>query len=75
MSSKAVRDLMNYPSTHTHIHKHIRVRAYFSSKCKSWDVDNNMVESFNLWILDPRYMLIRTKMEFIRRINNKHVRH
>ena len=73
MSSEAARDLMNYtPSPHPpppppppHTHTHNWVRAYFSRKCKSWVVDNNMVESFNSWILDARYMLIRTMMEYI----------
>ena len=52
VSSKAVKDLMNYPP-------HTWVRAYFSGRCKSWVVDNNMVESFNAWILEARYMPIR----------------
>ena len=40
VSLNATNDLMNYPP-------HTWVRAYFSGRCKSWVVDNNMVESFN----------------------------
>ena len=58
---------MNYPP-------HTWVRAYFSGRCKSWVVDNNMVESFIAWILEAKYMPIMTMLEFIRR-NYEHVRY
>ena len=59
VSSKNVtKDLMNNPP-------HTWVRAYFNCRCKSRVMDNNMVESFNAWILEARYMLIRTMSEFI----------
>ena len=59
VSSNAAKDLMNYPP-------HTWVRAYLGGRCKSWVVDNNMVESFNAWILKAIYMPIRTMLEFIR---------
>ena len=34
---------------------------------KSWVMDNNMMESFNAWILEARYILITTMLEFIRK--------
>ena len=46
---------------------HTWVRAYFSGRCKSWAIDNNMVEIFNAWILEARYIPIRTMPEFIRK--------
>ena len=42
-------------------------KSLISGRCKSWAVDNNMVESFNAWILEARYMPIRTMIEFIRK--------
>ena len=60
MSSNVAKDLINYPP-------HTWVRVYFSGRYKLWVVDNNMVESFNSWILEARYMLIRTMLEFIRK--------
>ena len=60
VSLNVANDLMNYPP-------HTWVRAYFSGRCKSWVVDNNMVESFNAWILEARYMSIRTMLEFVRK--------
>ena len=68
VSSNVAKDLMNYPP-------HTWVRAYFSSRCKSWVVDNNMVERFNAWILESRYMSIRTMFEFIRNKNYEQVRY
>ena len=62
VSSNVAKDLMNYPL-------HTWIRAYFSGRCKLWAVDNNMVESFNAWILEARYMPIRTMLEFIRKKN------
>ena len=60
MSLNVANDLMNYPS-------HTWVRAYFSGRCKSWAMDNNMVEIFNAWILEARDMPIRTMLEFRRK--------
>ena len=58
VSSNVAKDLMNNPP-------HTWVRACFNCRCNLWAVDNNMVESFNAWILEARYMLIRTMPEFI----------
>ena len=60
VSSEAAKDLTNYPP-------YTWVRAYFSGRCKSWAVDNDMVENFNAWILEARYMPIRTMLEFVRK--------
>ena len=60
VSSNATKDLMNHPP-------HIWVKAYFSGRWKSWVVVNNMVESFNAWVLEDRHMLIKTMLEFVRK--------
>ena len=55
-----IKDLINYPPN-------TWVRACFSVRCKSCVVDNEMVESFNAWILKAIYMSIKTMIEFIRK--------
>ena len=42
------------------------VRAYFSNRCLSWRVDNNISESFNAWIDEYRYFPIIRMVDGIR---------
>ncbi|XP_059302246.1 uncharacterized protein LOC132054218 [Lycium ferocissimum] len=41
-------------------------RAYFDTVCKNWQVENNLVESFNKWVLDARFKPIIKMLEDIR---------
>ena len=41
-------------------------RAYFDTVCKNWQVENNVVESFNNWVLDARFKPIIKMLEDIR---------
>lgn len=59
ISKKAADDLMAYnPSTFC--------RAFFSSRCKSDMVENNMCESFNSTILNARHKPIVSMLDEIR---------
>ena len=42
------------------------VRAYFSSRCLSAIIDNNLCESFNAWIDEFMYLLIIRMIDRIR---------
>ncbi|KAK4275766.1 hypothetical protein QN277_018795 [Acacia crassicarpa] len=42
------------------------VRAYFTSRCKSWVVDNNMSGSFNSWIDECRFLPVIRMCDGIR---------
>ena len=59
ISKKAAEDLLKYPP-------HNWCRAYFSSRCKSYMVDNNIAESFNAWIKDARFKPIVGMLDDIR---------
>ncbi|XP_059310901.1 uncharacterized protein LOC132062331 [Lycium ferocissimum] len=38
-------------------------RAYFDSVCKNWQVENNLVESFNNWVMNARFKPIIKMLE------------
>ncbi|XVE62979.1 hypothetical protein DITRI_Ditri06bG0162900 [Diplodiscus trichospermus] len=59
LSKKAAEDLMRYPPQYW-------CRAYFSSRCKSYMVDNNFTETFNAWVLAARHKPIISMLEDIR---------
>ena len=59
VSEKAAEGLVSYPP-------HNWCRAYFSSRCKCFMVDNNFTESFNSWILAARHKPIISMLEDIR---------
>ena len=59
LTKKGAEALLNYPP-------HNWCRAYFSNRCKSQMVDNNITESFNSWILHARTKPIVTMLDDIR---------
>ena len=59
VSEKAAEDLLKYPP-------HTWCRAYFSSRYKSYMVDNNISESFNATIINARHKPIVSMLEEIR---------
>ena len=59
LSKKAAEDLLKYPP-------HNWCRAYFSSRCKSYMVDNNISENFNATIIHARHKPIVSMLEEIR---------
>ncbi|XP_019252809.1 PREDICTED: uncharacterized protein LOC109231615 [Nicotiana attenuata] len=59
IDEKAVEDLLRYPPQSW-------CRAYFDTVCKNQQVDNNLTESFNSWILDARHKPIIRMLEDIR---------
>ncbi|XP_050210040.1 uncharacterized protein LOC126660525 [Mercurialis annua] len=56
---EAVTDLIHYQP-------HTWSRAYFTSRCSSWSVDNNISECFNAWIREARHKPIMSMLEEIR---------
>ena len=59
LTKKGVENVPKYPP-------HTWCRAYFSSRSKSWMVDNNIAECFNSWILAARHKPIVSMLEDIR---------
>ncbi|KAK4281176.1 hypothetical protein QN277_012700 [Acacia crassicarpa] len=59
LKKEAATDAVSYPIQ-------CWVRAYFSSRCSSWMVDNNMSESFNAWIDEYRCLPVIRMFEGIR---------
>ncbi|CAH9125380.1 unnamed protein product, partial [Cuscuta epithymum] len=59
VSKKAAESLVWYPPSRW-------CRAYFSRRCHSQMVDNNITESFNSWILEARHKPIISMLEEIR---------
>ena len=59
VNKKAAEDLMKYCPKNW-------CRAYFSNRCKSDMVDNNLCESFNSTILDARQLPIVSMLDVIR---------
>ncbi|WOK98440.1 hypothetical protein Cni_G07152 [Canna indica] len=59
VSKEAARDLLRYPPQ-------TWCRAYFTTTCKNDMVDNNITESFNSWIKEPRHKSIIRMLEEIR---------
>ena len=59
ISQNVVQDLLKYPPDNW-------CRAYFSSRCQSYMVDNNIVENFNSLIKDTRFKPIVSMLDDIK---------
>ncbi|XP_019264462.1 PREDICTED: uncharacterized protein LOC109242090 [Nicotiana attenuata] len=59
VDEKAAEDLLRYPPQSW-------CRTYFDTVCKNQQVDNNLTESFNSWILEARHKTIIRMLEDIR---------
>ncbi|XP_074338078.1 uncharacterized protein LOC141675268 [Apium graveolens] len=67
--ARAMKELQRLSKpAHEHLHKldpKVWTKSHFSTFCKADNVENNMSESFNAWIIHERYMPLLTMMQEI----------